>query len=228
MSDGEKQSAPSLGATARQVLSLLAHRSSVDSHFRVEVLLRLLAPVATVLHRDPRNISYSDSGRQPSGIAAQIARLAGAVRHLTRELGNRFEEDFDLAAELYNLKSVYDDIGRARIALHLQPAALEILTREEERAIFVLIRESLQHRVRHARANRIVISIRRLGRKICLHILDNGERLDLGKEGRNWDIVRLLQHQARTLKGTIHVQDKRGECARITIEFLLEPMLTTV
>lgn len=220
----------SLTAIAQRVFSLLTRHSRTAPHIDSLSLRRFSAGSVPSWTAGQANAAPCwERAESENGVASQIHRLAGEIWRITGEFDDPAAKDFDLTAELHNLKSVYTDIGRARIALSLQSAALEVLTREEEREIFSFVRQGVRHRVRHAQATRVMISIRRLGRKICLSIMDDGKSLAAdNRHGRNLDIIRSLEHRAGKLRGTMHVHAKQGQRARMTVEFFLEPTLTLV
>ncbi len=94
--------------------------------------------------------------------------------------------EFDLMTELQALKSTYAQIGSMQISLDLHPAAIEVLTKEEEREILSIAREALSNSVRHARATQAAISIRKRGDRIRLRISDDGRGFDRGNGRRGW------------------------------------------
>ncbi|MCP9448087.1 MAG: hypothetical protein NNA22_11035 [Nitrospira sp.] len=220
----------SLTAITQRVFSLLARHFRTAPHTDSLPLPKFSGgAVPSWTARRANAVPFGERAEAESGVTHHLNRLAGEIRRITHAFDDPAAEDFDLTAELHNLKSVYNDIGRARIALSLQSAALELLTREEERGILGLVRQGVRHRVRHAQATRVTISIRRLGRRIRLSIMDNGESLAADKRhDQNLDIIRSLEHQAGKLRGTLHIHTEQGQRARMTIEFFLEPTLTLV
>lgn len=220
----------SLTAITQRVFSLLTRHSRTTPHIGSLSLRRFSAgSVPSWTARQANAASCRERAESGNSVASQIHRLAGEIRRITGEFEDPAAGDFDLTAELHNLKSVYNDIGRTRIALSLQSTALEVLTREEEHEILGFVRQGVRHRVHHAQATRVVISIRRFGRRICLSIMDDGKSLAADKShGRNLDIIRSLEHRAGKLRGTMHVRAKQGQRARMTVEFFLEPTLTLV
>lgn len=220
----------SLTAITQRVFFLLTRHSRIAPHIGSLPLRRFSAAAVPSLGTQRTNAAlYGKRTETENSVARQIRRLAGEIVRITRAFDDPAAGELDLTTELYNLQSVYNDIGRARIALSLQSAALEILTREEEREILSLVRDGVRHRALQAHATRVAISIRRLGRKIRLNIMDDGKNFaaDNG-HGRNLDIIRSLKHRAGKLRGTMHVHAEQGQRARITVEFFLEPTLTPV
>ncbi|MCP9441612.1 MAG: hypothetical protein NNA20_03375 [Nitrospira sp.] len=220
----------SLTAMTQQLLALSARHPPSSSRFRERALQQLVSvlPLTQTIGIQ-RGTTFVHRRRERSGIAAQINSLARKLLHIVRALSGDREEEFDLTAELYHLKSAYDDFGHARITLCLQSAALEILTREEERDILCLVRESVRHRIRHAHATHVSVSLRRNGQRIRLHIVDNGVDIATGiTHSQIRDAIRSLEHRARSLRGTMRVETMNGNRARITVEFFLEPTLISL
>lgn len=158
----------------------------------------------------------------------EIKSLACELREIIQRLDDGLVREFDLTVELQTLKSFYEDIGRIRITLDLQASAMALLIREEEREILVFVRQVLCDYVRHTRATRATVSIRRRGAKFRIHVSDEGtgsadvcgQSLD-GRLGN-------METRAKNLGGVFRIQSPRGGGTRITLEFSLEPMLVVV
>lgn len=157
-----------------------------------------------------------------------INRLIHDIRQMIHGLDEGVVQEFDLMAELQTLKSVYDQIGHVRISLDLHPAAIEVLTKEEEREILNIAREALSNCVRHAGAAHAAISIRRRGNRIRLQISDDGRGFAT-EDGRpqGYGLANMTA-RAKKIGGTLRIQSEEGRGTDIIAEFLLEPILTPV
>jgi two-component system NarL family sensor kinase len=158
----------------------------------------------------------------------QINRLIHDIRQMIHGLDEGVVQEFDLMTELQTLKSVYDQIGHVRISLDLHPAAIEVLTKEEEREILSIAREALSNCVRHARAAHAAISIRRRGDRIRLQISDDGRGFATGDGRPQGYGLANMTARAKKIGGTLRIQSEEGRGTDIIAEFLLEPILTPV
>ncbi|OQW35598.1 MAG: hypothetical protein A4E20_01000 [Nitrospira sp. SG-bin2] len=158
----------------------------------------------------------------------QINRLIHDIRQMIHRLDQGVVQEFDLTTELQTLKSVYDQIGHVRIRLDLHPAAIEVLTKEEEREMLSIAREGLSNCVRHARATHATISIRRRGDRIRLQISDDGRGFATGDGRPQGYGLANMTARAKKIGGTLRIQSEEGRGTDIIAEFSLEPILTPV
>lgn len=158
----------------------------------------------------------------------QINRLIHDIRQMIHGLDEGVVQEFDLETELQTLKSVYDQIGHVRIRLDLHPAAIEVLTKEEEREMLSIAREGLSNCVRHARATHATISIRRRGDRIRLQISDDGRGFATGDGRPQGYGLANMTARAKKIGGTLRIQSEEGRGTDIIAEFSLEPILTPV
>lgn len=158
----------------------------------------------------------------------QINRLIHDIRQMIRGLDEGVVQKFDLTSELQALKMSYDQVGHMRIALDLHPAAIEVLTKEEEQEILNIVREALSNCVRHANATHVDISIRKRGERIRVQISDDGKGFAIG-DGRTpgYGLANMAA-RARKIGGTLRIQSEEGHGTKIIAEFSLEPMLVPV
>jgi two-component system NarL family sensor kinase len=158
----------------------------------------------------------------------QINRLIHDIRQMIHGLDEGVVQDFDLVTELQALKSAYNQIGRMRISLDLHPAAIEVLTKEEEREILCIAREALSNCVRHANATHAAISIRKRGDRIRVQISDDGQGFAM-RDGRprGYGLVNMTA-RAKKIGGTLQICSKESHGTDIIAEFSLEPVLAPI
>ena len=158
----------------------------------------------------------------------QINQLIHEVRRMIRSLEGGMAQEFDLALELSTLKTTYEEIGHLQIGLDLQPQAIEVLTKEEEREILNIVREALSNCVRHADATEATISIRMRGTRIRMSVSDDGIGFaTTDGRPRGYGLAN-MEARAKKLGGTFRVQSKAGRGTHIVAEFSLEPILAPV
>ncbi len=158
----------------------------------------------------------------------QINRLIHEVRGMIRELESGTVQEFHLASELAAVSSAYEQHGHVSITLDLQPNALERVTNEEAREILHIVREALSNGVRHGHATQATVSIRMREGSIHVSILDDGIGFSLASHRPRGDGLANMDARAKKLGGRLRVQSKLGHGTRVTAEFSLEPLLTSV
>jgi signal transduction histidine kinase len=158
----------------------------------------------------------------------QINQLIHEIRRMIRGLEAGTVQAFDLASELSTLCATYEQVGRVQMTLDLQPAAVDVLTNEEEQEILNIVREALSNCVRHANATQATVSIRMRGTRVRVSIGDDGVGFVLTDgQSRGYGLAN-MDARARKLGGTLRVQSKRGRGTHIIAEFSLEPILAPV
>lgn len=158
----------------------------------------------------------------------QINRLIHDIDQMTQRLDVGVVQEFNLVTELQALKSTYAQIGSMQISLDLHPAAIEVLTKEEEQEILSIAREALRNCVRHARATHAAISIRKRGNRIRVRIGDDGQGFAM-EDGRTGGYgLANMAVRAKKIGGTLRIQSKEGRGTEIILKFSLEPILAPV
>ena len=221
--------APTLIAMEQQLSALLEDRSRISQDLHDCILQSLYAIMSNMQVPLVANTHHVTSTTHSSAdITGQINQLIGEIRQMINGLNSGVIKDSCLKTDLEALKSIYDDIGHVQITLDLQRTALEVLTRDEERELLNIIREALCNCVRHAQANHAVVSIRRRGSKIRVHISDDGNGFTL-RDGRSrgYGFV-TIESRAKRIGGAVRIQSEKGHGTQISVEFSLEPMLTPV
>ena len=213
----------------QRLSSLLEDRSRIGQDLHDCILQSLYAIESTVQTR--RLVSpgcAANSIQPPQDLTGQINRLIGDIRQMIQGLNGEVVNDSRLTDDLYALKSIYDEIGHVRITLNLHPAAVEVLTRDEEREILTIVREALSNCIRHAHATRATISIRRSGAKIRIHISDDGSGFTVDDTRNRGYGLTTIESRARKIGGILRLHSELGRGTQLTVEFSLEPLLTPV
>ena len=102
--------------------------------------------------------------------------------------------------------------------LHVADDAVNTLPQELQELLLSVAREAVTNVVRHARANRVWVTLERVGREVHLRVVDDG----VGFEARRaWPVghggLHDLREQARDLGGTLMVESTRGRGTAIDI-----------
>jgi signal transduction histidine kinase len=219
-----------LKAMEQRLNALLEDRSRLGRDLHDGILQSLYAIGLSLEAVRRANLPQSpEADRAHHGVIGQINQLINEIRHAIRGLTEGTVQDFDLFSELLALRATYDQVGRVRITLDLEPEALEVLTKEEEREILHIVREALSNCMRHAHATHVELALRRRGEKIQLAIRDDGTGFSTadGSTKRGYGLAN-METRARKIGGTLRVRSACGHGTDITAEFTLEPMLVPV
>lgn len=219
-----------LKAMEQRLNALLEDRSRLGRDLHDGILQSLYAIGLSLEAARRANLPQSpEADRTHHGVIGQINQLINEIRHIIRGLTEGTVQDFDLFTELFALKATYDQVGRVRITLDLEPEALEVLTKEEEREILHIVREALSNCMRHAHATHVELALHRRGEKIQLAIRDNGTGFSTadGAIKRGYGLAN-METRARKIGGTLRVRSACGHGTDITAEFTLEPILVPV
>ena len=227
---GRQELVTTLTAMEQRLSALLEDRSRIGQNLHDCILQSLYTIESNIQARRIMGPYHAIATDQPSAenITDQINGLIGEIREMIRGLNAEVVKDSCLTADLYALKSIYNEIGRVRITLDLQPAATEVLTRDEEREILNIVREALSNCVGHAHAAHATISIRRRGAKIRLHISDDGAGFAMGDTRTRGYGLASIESRARKIGGILRLHSEEGRGTQVTVEFSLEPMLAPV
>lgn len=218
-----------LRAMEQRLSALLEDRSRIGRDLHDGVLQALYAIGLNIENTRREHLQTSQESQQSHALTIEhINRLIHDIRHMIRGLDEGIVQEFDLAKELHALKAVYDQVGHVQITLDLQPAAIEVLTKEEEREILNIAREALSNCVRHAKAAHAAVSIRKRGDRIRVHISDDGKGFAIGDgRPRGYGLANMTA-RAKKIGGSLCVRSEEGRGTQIIAEFSLEPMLAPV
>jgi signal transduction histidine kinase len=160
--------------------------------------------------------------------ADQLHTLIQDIRRMILSVESDRVDPFRLVSELQALAQTVERVSQIRIRVGVDPAAEEILTGEEARELVTIAREALSNCVRHARATRIVIALRRIGSRVQLSICDNGSGFDVEQGTAKGIGFAQMEARVRKIGGRLNIQSTIGRGTCIIAHVYLEPILTTV
>jgi signal transduction histidine kinase len=136
-------------------------------------------------------------------------------------------DPYRLVYELQALAQTCERVSGLRIRVAVTPSAEEILTGEEVRELVAIAREALSNCLRHARATRIVIALRRIGSRVQLRIYDNGSGFAVERvQAKDLGFAQ-MEDRVRKIGGRLNIQSVLGRGTCITADVYLEPVLAT-
>jgi len=218
-----------LQASEQRLSALLEDRGRIGRDLH-DCVLQSLYAIGLSLEQSRRLTSNVSRARRPSGNQAvdQLNNLIQDIRRMIHGLEYDTVEEFDLASELRVLVYTYSRIGKLQIAMEIQPAAVEILTGEEEREILNIVREALSNCVRHARASQATVTLQTRGSRVRLAIGDDGAGFDSNKNQFTGYGLANMATRTKKLGGQLQIRSRMGRGTQIIAEFSLDPILAPV
>ena len=123
------------------------------------------------------------------------------------------------------LKEQCEALGfRSGAQVEFEPAALppsESFAPGAQEAILRVAQEALANVARHARAARVTVSLRPLGRRVVLQIRDNGAGFDTNQDLHGMGIAN-MRARARQFGGTFELNSQAGNGTSITLSIPYE------
>jgi len=112
----------------------------------------------------------------------------------------------------------------AEAELQIQPEALESLDHVASEALLRIAQEALANAGKHARASRVLVSLRQLDARIALHVIDNGRGFDPQKRKTTLGHgLSNMSERARQVGGELEVASSPGEGTTVTVWLPIAP-----
>jgi len=221
--------ASALKASERRLSALLHDRSRIGRELHDSVLQALYAIGLSLAQSHELRRGAPQAGPRARDQAAdQLHTLIQDIRRMILTVESDRVDPFRLVPELQALAQTVARVSELQIRVEVEPAAEEILTGEEARELVTITREALSNCVRHARATRIVIALRRIGSRVQLSICDNGSGFDVEHGQAKGIGFAQMENLVRKIGGRLDIQSTVGRGTCITADVYLEPMLATI
>ncbi|HLA60821.1 MAG TPA: ATP-binding protein [Nitrospiraceae bacterium] len=221
--------ASALKISERRLSALLHDRSRIGRELHDSVLQALYAIGLSLAQSLELRRSKPPALLRSQGQATdQLNKLIQVIRRMILSVESDSVDPFRLVSELQALAQTVERVSEVRIRVGVDPAAEEILTGEEARELVTITREALNNCVRHARATRIVISLRHIGSRVQLSIRDNGSGFDVEHGAAKGIGFTHMKDRVRKIGGRLDIQSTVGRGTCIIAHVYLEPILTTV
>ena len=157
----------------------------------------------------------------------QLSKLIKDIRRMILSVESDNIDPFRLVSELQALAQICERVSGLRIRVAVAAAAEEILTGQEARELVAIAREALSNCIRHARATRILIGLRRIGARVQLCIYDNGSGFRVEHKQAQGLGFAQMEDRARKIGGRLNIRSTLGRGTCITADVHLEPVLVT-
>jgi signal transduction histidine kinase len=200
--------------------------------------LRLESEIVNVIEREQRRLGqelHDGLSQQLTGIAYQLSALhtklvasapdlAETIQTLGRLIQDSVEQTRKLAKGLYPVALERDGFMSAvlELAQHTQQAfgvrcVVQAGTASHcnlpeplATQLFRITQEALHNAVKHAQAKRVIIRLAAKKENIALRIEDDGIGLPPDVESSNGMGLRIMQHHARSIRGTLEFRNREA------------------
>ena len=221
--------ASALKASEQRLSALLHDRSRIGRELHDSVLQALYAIGMSLAQTRQLQKGMPHTAQLPCDQAAnQVNTLIQDIRRIILSVEADNIAPFSLISELRFLSQTFERVSELRIRMEIDQEAEEILTGEEARELVTIAREALSNCVRHARATRAVIALRKIGPRVRLSIRDNGAGFEVEQgQGKGIGFAQ-MEERVRKIGGRLAIESTVGHGTCITADVYLEPALTTV
>jgi len=149
-----------------------------------------------------------------------VSQLNGVIREVRSFIPNMqplIAEEKTLADALRVLTDSFVSTGAGEIVLHVDEDAAMHLSAEQSTHLLAIAKEALSNSIRHTKAARRVVTLRRLRKTICLEIADNGRGFSVRGRRRLGMGLKNMRARARKLEGRITITSAPNKGTTVTL-----------
>jgi PAS domain S-box-containing protein len=197
-------------------------RLSQDLH---DGIIQTAYAVGMHLEECQRMIQEADGGSAQRTLEAAIETLNGAIRDIRRFItapGSAVESDGGIATSLQELGRTLEAARVLRVDVDVDPAVAAKLTPDESHHLLCIAREALSNSMRHARAGRASIGLKRLRGKIRFEARDDGVGFEPDKLPLRGQGLRNINARASLMGARLKLESAPGAGTRIVLHLLKE------
>jgi signal transduction histidine kinase len=168
--------------------------------------------------------------RDPKRVLEELDRLSSLAKRTTFEVRTMLFELRPLVLETQGLKATLEQYlerfkesrGSVPIVLEAEQAADVHLETKTEGTLFNIIQEAVNNALKHAKASRIWVRLRREGRTLITTVQDDGQGFDMkgvlsSYERRGSFGLLNIDERARLVDGSAEIQSAPGKGTTVTI-----------
>jgi len=224
---GEEILVTTVKSIEQRIHGLVQDRARIGRDLHDSVLQSLYAiGINLEIARSTDHPPPQDPQRSQGHLVEQLHRVIQEVRGMIISLDSGMIEDFDLTEELKSLQETYQQSGRLRVNLDLQPIVLQSLSTKERSELLNIAREALSNCARHAEATQVTVALRLDGTTVCLRIIDDGKGFTPTEHsGQGYGLTN-MHIRARKLGGALQVRSLIRQGTAISVDFAL-PLIPT-
>jgi signal transduction histidine kinase len=166
---------------------------------------------------------------QPTMVENRLGRVLSDLNVLMREVRGfisgldstaRTSQDFRTAIK--SLLLTFGDNHALRFNCNIDPIASENLTGKQATDLLLIAREAISNSIRHAAAERIIISLKLDNQTLRFEVTDNGVGFEPGGAGFKGHGFSNITARAAELRGKFNCESKPGGGTRIVLDIPLE------
>jgi signal transduction histidine kinase len=170
--------------------------------------------------------------KQKAGLESESSDKIGAARQLleetmetvhrfARELRPRMLEHLGLIPTLRSYVKTFGE--RISVATRFRASrTAEKLGEDQKIALYRVLQESLTNVAKHARATKVLVTLRKVRNRICMEIQDNGRAFavdkQIGVDGKKQLGLLGMRERMRLIHGNFLVVSKRGKGTSIRVQ----------
>lgn len=149
---------------------------------------------------------------------SQLNQLMGEVRNFITGLESQLVQGGDFATTLQEMVHSMCDASSVRCRLRIDDEAGRRISTEEAVQLLNVAREALSNALRHSRATRITLSLRRLLGSVCLTITDNGVGFHAGSARGAGRGLANMAERAQKIGGSFAIRSEPHRGTRILLD----------
>jgi PAS domain S-box-containing protein len=193
----------------RERLSQDLHDNLLQSLYAIGMGLELTR------HRIQRT-SHTNAKRLEDSVD-QLNAVIREVRSFIPRMQPLMAEERTLADALRALTGSFVSTGAGEIALNIDDDAAMRLSPEQSTHVLAIAKEALSNSIRHTKAAKRMVRLRRQRGRICLEIADNGEGFSLAGRRSLGMGLKNMRARARKLRGRIAITSALNEGTTVTL-----------
>ena len=193
----------------RERLSQDLHDNLLQSLYAIGMGLELTK------HRIQR-ISHTNAKRLEDSVD-QLNAVIREVRSFIPRMQPLMAEERTLADALRALAGSFVSTGAGEIALNIDDDVAMRLSPEQSTHVLAIAKEALSNSIRHTKAAKRMVRLRRQRGRICLEIADNGGGFSLAGRRSLGMGLKNMRARARKLRGRIAITSALNEGTTVTL-----------
>jgi PAS domain S-box-containing protein len=166
-------------------------------------------------HRIQR-ISRTNAKRLEDSVS-QLNGVIREVRSFIPRMQPLMTQDMTLADALRALTESFVSTGAGEIALNIDDDAALRLSAEQSTHVLAIAKEALSNSIRHTKAAKRTVRLRRQRRTICLEISDNGGGFALARRRGHGMGLKNMRARARKLRGRLAIVSALNKGTTVTL-----------
>lgn len=163
-----------------------------------------------------QRISHPNAKRLEDSVN-QLNSVIREVRSFIPRMQPLMTQDMTLADALRALTESFVSTGAGEIALNIDDDAAIRLSPEQSTHVLAIAKEALSNSIRHTKAAKRTVKLRRQRRTICLEIADNGGGFALAKRRSHGMGLKNMRARARKLRGRLAITSALNKGTTVTL-----------